>query len=80
MVVPENISKEKGEVLLYDDIRVFFFVTCDWVTDSSFIVFCMPNDRCNQENSWRRSAGGWLWRCHDLSGRSGTESLIGLIW
>jgi hypothetical protein len=57
VVVRKNISKEKGEVLLYDDIRYFFYITNDWVSEASEIVFC-ANDRCNQENLLAQLAGG----------------------
>jgi hypothetical protein len=49
VVVRKNISKEKGEVKLVDEIRYFFYITNEreWSTDE--IVFS-ANDRCNQEN------------------------------
>lgn len=49
VVVRKNISKEKGEQALFDDIRYFFYITNEreWTADE--IVFS-ANDRCNQEN------------------------------
>ncbi len=49
VVVRKNLSVEKGEQVLFDDIRYFFYITNDWTTPASEIVF-LANDRCNQEN------------------------------
>ncbi len=49
VVVRKNISKEKGERWLFDEIRYFFYITNDWVSEPDEIVFC-ANDRCDQEN------------------------------
>jgi hypothetical protein len=49
VVVRKNISKEKGEQRLYDEVRYFFYITNDWVSEANEIVFS-ANDRCNQEN------------------------------
>jgi hypothetical protein len=52
VVVRKNITKEKGQPLLFkgeEEIRYFFYITNerDWTADE--IVFS-ANDRCNQEN------------------------------
>jgi hypothetical protein len=49
VVVRKNISKEKGELRLEDEIRHFFYITNAWVPEPPEIVFG-GNDRCNQEN------------------------------
>ena len=49
VVVRKNISKEKGELRLADEIRYFFFITNEWLPTPAEIVFD-GNDRCNQEN------------------------------
>lgn len=49
VVVRKNITKEKGELRLHDEIRYFFYITNDWVSEPDEIVFS-ANDRCNQEN------------------------------
>ena len=49
VVVRKNITKEKGELRLCDEIRYFFYITNDWVSEPDEIVFG-ANDRCNQEN------------------------------
>ncbi len=49
IIVRKNISKEQGERCLFDDIRYFFYLTNDWVSEADELVF-LANDRCNQEN------------------------------
>lgn len=49
VVIRKNISKEKGETRLIDEIRYFFYITNDRRQSASNIVFGC-NDRCNQEN------------------------------
>ena len=49
VVVRKNISKEKGELRLHDEVRFFFYLTNDWVSDADEVVFT-ANDRCDQEN------------------------------
>ncbi len=49
VVVRKNLSVEKGEQVLFDDIRYFFYITNDLSTPADEIVFC-ANERCNQEN------------------------------
>lgn len=49
VVIRKNISKEKGEARLIDEIRYFFYITNDRRQSASRIVFGC-NDRCHQEN------------------------------
>ena len=49
VVVRKNLSVEKGEQVLFDDVRYFFYITNDYGTRADQIVF-LANDRCNQEN------------------------------
>jgi hypothetical protein len=49
VVVRKNLSVEKGEQVLFDDIRYFFYITNDHKTPASEIVL-LANQRCNQEN------------------------------
>jgi Transposase DDE domain group 1 len=49
IVVRKNITKEKGEILLDDEIRYFFYITNDWNSQADELVFG-ANDRCHQEN------------------------------
>ena len=49
VVVRKNLSLEKGEVRLFDEVRYFFYITNDLEKSAEEIVF-FANDRCNQEN------------------------------
>ena len=49
VVLRKNLSVERGEHLLFDDIRYFFYITDDRQLSPSEVVF-KANDRCNQEN------------------------------
>src|SRR6266850_1247678 len=49
VVVRKNISVEKGEQVLFDQIVYFFYLTNDWVSEAHEIVFS-ANGRCHQEN------------------------------
>ena len=50
VVVRKNISKEKGEVCLIDDIRYFFYISNDPPTVPKENVVFQCNKRCDQEN------------------------------
>jgi len=49
IVVRKNLSVEKGERVLFDRVRYFFYLTNDWVAEPEEIVWS-ANDRCHQEN------------------------------
>lgn len=49
VIVRKNLSVEKGELRLFDDIRYLMYLTNDWDSSMTSIVF-QANDRCNQEN------------------------------
>lgn len=57
IVVRKNISQEKGEKRLLDEIRYFFYITNDRAAKPAQIVFGC-NDRCDQENLLAQLAGG----------------------
>jgi hypothetical protein len=49
VVVRKNLTVEKGESRLFDEIRYFFYITNDGeMTPQEIVLFA--NDRCNQEN------------------------------
>jgi hypothetical protein len=49
VVVRKNLTIEKGERRLFDDVRFFFYITNDRkMTMQEIVLFA--NDRCNQEN------------------------------
>jgi Transposase DDE domain group 1 len=57
VVVRKNITREKGEVRLHDEIRYFFYITNDWASEAAEVVWS-ANDRCHQENLLAQLKGG----------------------
>jgi hypothetical protein len=49
VVVRKNLSRLKGEQMLFDEVRYFFYIANEWVLDAHAVVF-EANDRCDQEN------------------------------
>jgi hypothetical protein len=49
VVVRKNLSVEKGERVLFDDVRYFFYITNLHDVPAAEIVL-LANDRCDQEN------------------------------
>jgi len=49
VVVRKNLSIEKGEACLFDEIRYFFYITNDHTLSSAEVVL-FANQRCDQEN------------------------------
>ena len=49
VVVRKNLSVEKGEAVLFDDIRYFFYITTRRDLSAAEVVE-HANKRCNQEN------------------------------
>jgi len=49
VVVRKNITREKGEQALFDEVRYFFYITNERDPSTDEIVFS-ANNRCNQEN------------------------------
>jgi hypothetical protein len=69
VAVRKNISKEKGEARLLDEVRYFFYITNDWESSKAEVVFA-ANDRCHQENLLAQLHGG----CHAL--RAPVDDLV----
>jgi hypothetical protein len=49
VVVRKNISKEKGEAVLFEEIRCFFYITTRRDLSAAEVVAC-AHQRCDQEN------------------------------
>jgi hypothetical protein len=49
VVLRKNITVERGDLALFDEVRYFFYITNDRDKTASEIVF-LANDRCDQEN------------------------------
>ena len=57
VVIRKNISHEKGELRLFDEIRYFFYISNDPKASPEEVVF-EANERCDQENLIAQLAGG----------------------
>ncbi len=57
IVVRKNISKEKGDLRLQDEIRYLFYITNDETSTPAELVFS-ANDRCHQENLLQQLKNG----------------------
>src|SRR6202008_2258001 len=49
VVVRKNISVAKGEKLLFDEVRYFFYITNIVILEPEQVVL-LANNRCHQEN------------------------------
>jgi hypothetical protein len=60
VVVRKNISVTKGEACLFPEIRYFFYITNDWLSEPEDIVLAPhgANGRCHQENVIQQGKGG----------------------
>jgi len=57
VVVRKHISREKGEAVLFPEVRYFFYLTNDRAWTPAEVVF-EANDRCDQENLLAQLHGG----------------------
>lgn len=57
IVIRRNLSVEKGDKVLFPDVRYFFYITDDTVSSASEIVFYC-NERCNKENLIEQRSNG----------------------
>ncbi|NIA16532.1 MAG: IS1380 family transposase [Nitrospiraceae bacterium] len=57
VVVCKNLTVSRGEDMLFDEVRYFFYITNNRRLRASDIVFS-ANDRCNQENLNAQLKGG----------------------
>jgi hypothetical protein len=57
VVVRKHISREKGEQVLFPEVRHFFYLTNDREWSAEEVVF-EANDRCDQENLLAQLHGG----------------------
>jgi hypothetical protein len=57
VMVRKNLSVERGDQMLFDDVRYFFYITNDQATLAEEIVYS-ANGRCNQENLIAQLKGG----------------------
>jgi hypothetical protein len=57
VAIRKHISKEKGERVLFPEVRYFFYLTNDRAWTPAEVVF-EANDRCDQENLLAQLKGG----------------------
>ena len=57
VVVRKNLSVERGESVLFDDVRYFYYITNNRSMTASGVVRS-ANDRCNQENLIKQLKSG----------------------
>jgi len=57
VVLRKRLSREKGQLVLFEDYRYFFYITNDRTASAAEIVF-LANDRCDQENLIAQLKGG----------------------
>ena len=57
VVLRKNLTVERGEVALFDDIRYFFYITNDRAMSPSEVVY-FANDRCDHENDIEQLKNG----------------------
>jgi hypothetical protein len=57
VVLRKRLSREKGQQVLFEEYRYFFYITNDRTASASAIVFS-ANDRCDQENLIAQLKGG----------------------
>jgi hypothetical protein len=57
VVVRKNLTRERGEQALFDEIRLLFYITNDWNLSAEEVVL-LANARCDQENLIKQLKNG----------------------
>jgi len=57
VVLRKNLTVERGEVALFDEIRYFFYITNDRTMSPAEVVY-FSNDRCDHENDLEQLKNG----------------------
>ena len=82
VVLRKNLSVEKGEQVLFDEIRYFFFITNDWFWPPQQIVY-FAHARCDHENDIEQLKNGvkaMTWPVHDLVSNWAYLVIAALAW
>ena len=82
VVIRKNLSIEKGEQVLFDDIRYFFFITDDRSLSPQEIVYFI-HGRCDHENDIEQLKNGvkaMTWPVHDLVSNWAYMVIAALGW
>jgi hypothetical protein len=57
VVLRKNLTVERGEIALFDDLRYFFYITNDWRMSAEEVV-SFANERCDHENDIEQLKNG----------------------
>jgi len=82
VVVRKNLSVEKGDSVLFDDVRYFFHITNDTESERERIVL-LANERCRQENLIEQLKNGvkaMRMPLHDLASNWAHMVMTSLAW
>jgi hypothetical protein len=82
VVLRKNLSVEKGEQVLFDEIRYFFFITNDRFWPPQQIVY-FAHARCDHENDIEQLKNGvkaMTWPVHDLVSNWAYMVIAALAW
>lgn len=82
IVLRKNLSVEKGEQLLFDEIRYFFFITNDRFWPPQQLVY-FAHARCDHENDIEQLKNGvkaMTWPVHDLVSNWAYMVIAALAW
>jgi hypothetical protein len=82
VVLRKNLSVEKGEQVLFDEIRYFFFIANDWCWPPQQIVY-FAHERCDHENDIEQLKNGvkaMTWPVHDLVSNWAYLVIAALAW
>jgi len=82
VVLRKRLSREKGQLVLFEEYRYFFYITNDRTASAAEIVFG-ANDRCDQENLIAQLKGGvkaLAMPVGDLTSNGAYMVMAGLAW
>jgi Transposase DDE domain group 1 len=77
IILRKNISKEKGELLLLDEIRYFFYLTNDWLSEPEQII--LAHDRSadsHADSQTEPTTATWIEPTNGANGRCNQENVI----
>jgi hypothetical protein len=82
VVIRKNLSVERGEQVLFDDLRYFFYITNDWDLSAREVVYFI-RERCDHENDLDQLKNGvkaMTWPVHDLVSNWAYLVIAALAW
>lgn len=82
VVLRKNISVERGDDVLFDEIRYFFYITNDFVSDKHMVVY-FSNGRADHENDidqLKNAVGAMNSPSHDLLSNGAFMVIAALAW